>query len=156
MSESRSLFSPSQIMGCFRTHMSSEVAACRQLGDCWTHLGSTLCKMTHLAACIGACSHEEIRHSHRNTGVWWLLMNDNKSLLLRQRKINGKANVNGSVSDKAGRPRDGGGAVQSLFQRQDQAVRGKAEVLFQLKLDSPWNPFLVLSHGMNSTHANDQ
>lgn len=64
--------------------------------------------------------------------------------------------MNGNVSDKAGRPRDGGRAVQSLFQRQDQAVREKAEVPLRLKLNSPWNSFLVHSHGMNSTHANDQ
>lgn len=83
-------------------------------------------------------------------------MNDNKSLLLRQRKIKCKANVNGSMRDQAGSPRDGGGAVQTPFQRQDQAVEGKAEVPFQLKLNSPWNPFLVHSRGMNSTHANDQ
>lgn len=83
-------------------------------------------------------------------------MNDNKSLLLRQRKIKCNANVNGSMSDKAGSPRDGEGAVQTPFQRQDQAVKGKAKVPFQLKLNSPWNPFLVHGHGMNSTHANDQ
>lgn len=83
-------------------------------------------------------------------------MNDNKSLLLRQRKIKSKANVNGSMSDKAGRLRDEGGAVQSPIQRQDQAVKRKAEVPFQLKMNFPWNAFLVHSHGMNSTHAKDQ
>lgn len=63
--------------------------------------------MTSLAACSGAWSHEQIRCSYRNTGACWLLMNDNKFLLLRQRKIKSKLNVNGSVKGKAGRPRDG-------------------------------------------------
>lgn len=83
-------------------------------------------------------------------------MNDNTSRLLRQRKIKCKANVNGSMRDQAGSPRDGGGAVQTSFQRRYHAVKRKAEVPFQLKLNSPWNPFLVHSRGMNSTHANDQ